>query len=178
MNDPKKTCQMCSMEIPADARKCPFCQQYQNRFLMVFNHPGYHSVAVSILFAGVAVMIILMLHDVVSDGEQFQDYSDKIQTIDSEIRFGETERGATVSVMGTIRNSSGVNWEDIRFIVQFRNEEGDLIDVGQAYKYSYFFPANEETAFKISFTREFPEAEYVSHKVRVLYAEEAGAGFF
>ena len=31
MSDATKTCKMCAMEIPAQAKKCPHCHQYQTR---------------------------------------------------------------------------------------------------------------------------------------------------
>jgi hypothetical protein len=166
-----KTCGMCCMQIPGQARKCPYCQHFQHRLAMVIFHPG-----VVLLVAAIPMLIIFFAFAAIFDqGEDFQGYAGQIEISESELAFGDTPSGATVAVMGTITNTSPVPWRQIQFHVDFADAEGRRVDVGQNEEYSFYLPARAATAFKVSFRREFPEEHYVKHSVRVLAARDARA---
>ena len=172
-----RTCGMCRMEIAADAKKCPYCQHFQNKLSMVIFHPAF-----GVFFAtipGVVALIVLstMLRGLLDQGEDFQRYADEITVSDTAMKFGEINGVQTVAVVGRMKNGSSLDWKEVHFHVEFRDANGILIDVGQEFDYSYYLPAHEEAGFKVSFRREFPEASYFSHTVRVIEAKDGRAGF-
>ena len=62
--------------------------------------------------------------------------------------------------------STPVAWKDVRFQVDFFNPKGEFFDTGQQEIYTWRLPASEETPFKVSLHRQFPQKEYASYKVR------------
>ena len=107
-------------------------------------------------------------------GEDYQEYKDQIVITESQSVFGETKSGgATVGVIGTIRNNSVVPWEDIRFHVDFFDSNGKRVDVAQKEQYQFYLAPKEAASFKISFSREYPESNYVKHSIRVATAKDA-----
>lgn len=175
MNAPltTKTCKMCGMEIPQQARKCPHCHHFQNRWTMVVYHP-----AVAVCFASLPLVMILIVFSTLFDtGENYEAYKDQIHVTSSQIAFGDTKSGATVAVIGTITNASQVSWKEVQFHVDFFDTAGKRADVGEREDYEYNLPAGEASSFKLSFPREFPETNYVTPVVRVVGAKDARARF-
>lgn len=167
----KKTCKMCRMEIPKDARKCPFCHHFQNRVSMVMFHPAF-----AVVFACLPMLTLLLLFSTLLDrGEEYQRYRGQIAITDSQLVLGETKSGATVGVLGTITNRSLIPWKEIHFQVDFSDAKGRRTDAGQKEEYSYCLPAGESLSFKLSFRRELPETNYVRHAVRVVSAKDGRA---
>jgi hypothetical protein len=112
-----------------------------------------------------------------SRGQDYQLYKNQILVADSRIVFGETKTADTVAVLGTIKNTSAVSWQDIAFHVDFFDAAGKLTDVGAKEVGQYCLPAGETSAFKVSFTREFPESNYAKATVRVDGAKDIRARF-
>ena len=167
-----KTCQMCCMSISADARKCPHCQHFQNRASMIMFHPVF-----SIIIAMAPLFIIMIMFSrYFGRGKDYHNYSGQIRVTESRIKFGKTRSGPSVSVIGTIKNTTRIPWDDIRFQVDFKNIEGELSDTGQKEGwYGYQIPPDESLSFKVTFRREFPETNYLSHVVKVVSAKDARA---
>jgi hypothetical protein len=165
-----KTCRMCGMEIPAQARKCPHCHHFQNRLSMVMFHPAF-----AVLFAAIPLAVVLAIFaNVLDEGQDFQTYASQIEIAgSSELAFGDTKSGPTVAVIGIITNTSPVPWKEIKFHVDFFDAQGRRADVGLKEEYGYYLPAKAATSFKVSFRREFPETNYVKYNVRVLTAKDA-----
>ena len=64
----KKTCRMCCMEIPKEARKCAFCHHFQNRASLVMYHPVFMA-----LFACVPLGVMLIVFSRLFDpGENYE----------------------------------------------------------------------------------------------------------
>src|SRR5438105_77923 len=167
----RKTCKMCWMEIPQQARKCPHCHHFQSRWSMVMFHPAF---AVCFACLPLAVMMILFAN-MFDTGEKYETYKDQIVITDSQIAFGDTKSGATVAVVGTIKNSSRVSWKEIQFHVEFLDAAGKRADVGAREDYSFRLPAGETSSFKVSFRREFTETNYVKALVRIVGAKDVRA---
>jgi len=55
MPETTKTCGMCLMPIPAQARKCPHCQHFQNKMSLVMFHPGFS------VFFGIITMAVMLI---------------------------------------------------------------------------------------------------------------------
>lgn len=168
---PKKTCKMCCMEIPKDARKCPFCQHFQNRTVMLIYHPVFAMILVSIplLYVG------FVLASIFDRGESFETYKDQITVTESQFEIGETKSGKTIAVIGTIKNTSPIPWTDIQIHADFYDPSFKRIDVGDKKQYSFYLPPNGTTSFKVSFPLEFPESNYVKTDVKVATAKDARA---
>ncbi|MBN2312177.1 MAG: hypothetical protein JXR94_24575, partial [Candidatus Hydrogenedentes bacterium] len=167
---------MCCMEIPAAARKCPHCQHLQHTLAFITIHPA---LGVGVVIGIVAAFLTFFFSEVepeIREGEKFRDHAGQVTVLESAIRFGEREGQPTVSVTGRVKNDSDVNWEDVYFAVVFYDKDGNLLDAGQEYEYTYHLPAHEEAGFNVSFSRIFPEESYASHVARVVSAEDADAG--
>jgi len=171
-DDPgKKTCKLCCLEIPKDARKCGHCQHFQNRLAVLVYHP-----AVAILFACLPMVILMLAFGNMFDqGEDYQSYEDQIEITESEMVFADTKSGATVAVLGIINNKSPVSWKNIEFHADFFDARGQRTDVGHRQEHQFFLPANGTSSFKVSFRRDFPETNYVKHKVQVANAKDTTA---
>ena len=168
MNDATKICQMCFTQIPAQARKCPHCQHFQNKMSMVMFHPAFATLIVMLPM----VLMLVFLQSMFDTGKDFQTFSNQVQVSESKMAFGEDKCGGTVAVMGTIKNTSPIPWKDIRFQVEFQDKAGERSDTGQKEEYSYYLPANSSLSFKVTFSRQFPETKYVTHTVRVVSAKD------
>ena len=163
-----KKCRMCKSDIADSAKKCPYCKSLQNR---LFN-PFVLAAAGFLLYIIFILMFGLMFHDILDEGEPFENYRDKLIITESKLTFGEMNSGPTVVVVGAIQNQSDVNWERINLQVNCYNPENELFDTEQDTDYSLLVPAGITIPFKVSFLREFPEEEYARHKVTALYAED------
>lgn len=159
---------MCYMEIPREARKCPFCQHFQNRLSMMVFHP-----AIAVLPAVIVMFMIPVFFAKIFDpGEDFESYKDQIRISESEAIIGSRSSNTTIAVIGTITNTSPVPWKQIVFHVEFFNAQGMRVDVGQKEQYSFYLPPKDATSFKVSFPLEFPESNYAKHSIRVLAAKD------
>src|SRR5258708_136624 len=100
----KKTCKMCCMEIPQQARKCPYCHHFQNNKSLVMYHPGFAA-----FFGMLPLAVMLFFFARIFDrGEDYETYKDQIAISDNQIVFGDSKSGPTVAVIGTIKNMSRV----------------------------------------------------------------------
>src|SRR3989442_13676249 len=166
----KKTCKMCFMEIPQQARKCPHCHHFQNRWSMVMFHPAF-----AVCFACLPIAAMLIAFAIIFDkGENYEAYKDQIVISDSQIAFGDTKSGATVAVIGTIKNTSQVSWMEIQFHVDFLDAAGKRTDVGERKDNYFRLPAGETSSFKVSFRPPADEdrksTRLNSSHVRISYA--------
>ena len=105
--------------------------------------------------------------------DRFSSHSAEIAIVENKMEFGEDQCGPAVIVVGTVRNSSPVDWKDVRFQVDFFDQTGQLFDTGQQEQYTYRLPAGQSTSFKVSFRRQFPEKKYSKHTVRVVSAVDS-----
>src|SRR5688500_13207091 len=164
----QKNCPMCCSEIPEAARKCPHCQHFQTRAALLF-HPATAAFMVSIPMA----ISLIIFATILDRGEEFAPYLGQITATNTHIAFGETKNGATIAVLGEIRNNSPIPWKDINLHALFEDASGRTIDVATEDKYSLHLPAHSTSQFKLSFRREFPETNYAHHTVRVLAAKDS-----
>lgn len=126
----QKTCGMCGMGIPVRARKCPYCQHFQNRATLIFYHP-----AIAAMLATAPLIIALLMgkaamETVFGQGEQFGLYKAQVSVTESHLAFGESRSNATIAVLGEVRNASPVVWKDAVLQVDFFDAAGKRIEVG------------------------------------------------
>jgi hypothetical protein len=159
------------MEISQQARKCPHCHHFQDRWSMVMFHPAFAAVFVCLTLGA----ILLLFANIFDRGENYETYKDQIVVSDSRIAFGDTKSGETVAVIGTITNASRVSWRELQFHVDFLDVAGGRVDVGNKEDYSFRLPAGEASPFKVSFRREFAETNYAKPVVRIVGAKDARA---
>lgn len=106
-------------------------------------------------------------------GQNFVTYSSQMMVTNSSIVFGMKKSRPTVAVIGTVKNLSPVPRRDVYFHVDFLNSAGKLTDSRAKEDYEYYLPANDTVSYKLSFTREFPETNYVKIVVCVVGAKDA-----
>jgi hypothetical protein len=170
----KKQCKMCCMEIPAGAKKCPYCQHWQKPIAILLSHP-ITWVCVAALFYG--PVMGYFFSKIFYKGESFSGYASQIQVVESKMQFGESQCGPTVVILGKVHNSSPLSWKEIVFHANIFDAEGNAVDMTQEKEYSYIIPAGATQSFKISFRREFPLEKYVKHEIKVISATDEHAAF-
>ena len=119
------------------------------------------------------IMMQIVLGPMVREWEPFQKHSEEIRSSGNKMEFGEDQSGPAVIVVGTVRNSSPVDWKEVRLQVDFFDKTGQLFDTGQQKTWMYRLPANQNTSFKVSFRRQFPEKKYAKHTVYVVSAVDS-----
>jgi hypothetical protein len=160
------------MGIPSAAKKCPYCHHWQ-RWLSLHNPALVALLFICLVLALNAVLMQTFFARPFREWEQFRQHSDQVQIVEDTLAFGEDQCGPAVIVVGKVKNSSPVDWKDVRFQVEFLNSTGQLFDTGQQEGYTYRLPSGQECPFKVSFRRQFPEKEYASHKVTVVSAVDS-----
>ncbi|MHC4397419.1 MAG: hypothetical protein ACYS1A_17400 [Planctomycetota bacterium] len=163
-----KKCKMCRSDIADGAKKCPYCRSIQN---WLFN-PFVFAAALLLPYLIMILLFGMVFHDILGEGDPFENYRDALVISESKLTFGERNSGPTVVVVGAIQNQSDVNWEGIHLQVDCYNLENELFDTEQDSDYSLLVPAGAAIPFKVSFVREFPEAEYARHEVTAIHAED------
>ena len=169
--DTTTVCKMCDMEISPKAKKCPYCQHFQNKWLMIAYHPLFFIISAVIMVA----LMGTMLETLFSEGESFADYRNAVSVVDTKMVFGVTgceHKSPMVAILGRIQNDSLVSWKDIRLEATFFDKEGRLIDVTQKEQSSFMVAAKDHGTFKLSFQLEFPKEQYDSFKVRIISAKD------
>lgn len=169
-----KFCKMCYKEISSKAKKCPYCQHWQNKWSMITFHPLFTMIPGMIVFIVIFALLGKMFQTTFSEGEPFSQYTALLSIIETQMVFGVNEcehKSATVAILGKIRNESTIAWKDIKLEAIFFDKEGKMIDTTQRETTSTV-PTNGESAFKISFRREFPQENYNSFKIRIISAKD------
>lgn len=167
-----KTCKICSMGIPTAAKKCPYCLHWQ-RWLSLQN-PSF---LVLLIFIPLTLLYGVVMETffgrIVRECEPFQKHSQEVTIVEDKMEYGEDQCGPDVIIVVKVKNDSQVDWKDVHFQVDFFNPKGQLFDTGQQESYTYRLPAGQETAFKVSFRRQFPEKQYAKYKVAVISAVDS-----
>ncbi len=167
-----KICKMCCQQIDQQARKCPFCHHWQNKIATALSHP---------LTAVIPIMIPLMIiflfipFKMFNPGEKFSLHKDRVQIIQSKLEFVENKCGATLVVLGKIRNDGELSWEEPQFEAIFFDNNHKLFDTEQDEKYDFLIPPKIEIPFKLTFSRDFPEERYSSFEIKIIDAKEKDA---
>lgn len=170
----KKQCKMCCMEIPAGAKKCPYCQYFQKTFAILWFHPAVWAVILLLVFVGIADYFAgTMFHR----GESYAKHVGQVSVLEPKMQFGENQHGPTVIILGKARNDSPLGWKEVVFHVDFFDADGNLVDMTQEKKYSYIIPAGKTQSFKVSFQRQFPAEKYVKYEISIISAQEEGTLF-
>ena len=172
-----KTCKMCFKEISDKAKKCPYCQHWQNRWSLIVFNPLFAMIPILILSVLYILLLAGMIDKFINQGEEFSKYKNSILVEPIKMKFGvktscKSVKYPTVVIMGKLKNNSDISWKELVIEVQIFNKEGKLIDTKQDEKYSFVVPAHQETAFKISFEMEFPKEEYHSFEVFIRSAKD------
>ncbi|MHC5056590.1 MAG: hypothetical protein ACYTKD_17995 [Planctomycetota bacterium] len=173
----RKTCTSCLSEIDARATVCPRCRRWQGSKVWRLAIP----VAIMAMMTVVLILHYGMASRMTRRGEKFTENQAALRVDESEITFGE-ERCSDhtheiVAVLGVLHNDSDIPWNEVVFEVSFYDEKNRLVDVTHDEDYDFHVPARASANFKVTHDREFPKEEYVSHKVRVLSAQNARVGF-
>jgi RNA polymerase subunit RPABC4/transcription elongation factor Spt4 len=170
-----KTCRMCAMEIPAKAKKCPYCHHWQNWYRIFA--PNKSLMAGLIIVILVLICFQIVMNKMFDRGRGFAPYRSQISLLDTEMVFGDGQCGPIIAIMGRIKNDSDVVWRDVQYEVEFHDAAGKMVDTVQGGQYSSVVQAHQIHPFKFSSEREFPKESYVSFQIRVLTARDAKAVF-
>ena len=163
---------MCGMGIPTAARKCPYCHHWQ-RWLNLQNPTISALFVVVPLFILYGVVMQGFLGRMVREWEPYRMHREEVRVVEDKLEFGEDQSDPIVVVVGRVKNSSQVDWKDVRFQVEFFNDKGELFDAGQQEAYTCRLPAEQESSFKVSFRRQFPEKEHARHKIGIVSAVDS-----
>lgn len=147
---------------------------------MIIFHPLAAIIPGTLLILIVYGFMLKMSQEMFSKGEPFSSHAALVSIITPKMVFGvdgSEQNSPTVAILGKIKNESNVPWEDIKLEAQFFDKDENLIDTTQQEKYSFMVPAQDESSFKLSFKREFPQEKYVSFKVRIISAKDERTRF-
>jgi hypothetical protein len=133
-----KPCRSCCEEINASATKCPYCQMFQSRWIM------WLPLLAVITFLGIASIPFMQLR---SNREvQFEDAQQLLRVTDVSLSFEPPAKPpAGVNVLFethdawlycTIRNDSDHDWDGFEFLVEFRDANGDRLDLNNLSEHS------------------------------------------
>ena len=175
-NENTTVCKMCCMDINPKARKCPYCQHFQNKWLLIAYHPLFAIISMIILLGLMGTMFEMTF----SEGESFSHFSNAVSVVETKMVFGFSgceHKAPTVVILGKIQNDSPVSWKDVRLEANFFDKAGKLIDANQKEQYSFIVAAKDSGTFKLSFQREFPEDQYDHCKVRIVSAKDGRKRF-
>jgi len=171
MNEtPTKNCPLCCEPVRSEARKCPHCQHFLNKWVLIAYHPLSSMVPVLLCF----VIGGYFFAQIFDKGQSFEPYRSQVHITNSELQFGELRTGPTVAVVGTIQNGSNITWKTVTLEVQYFDKAHKLIDTKQSKQWSdeVYLPARGSSAFKISQPREFNSNDYASYEIRVVDARD------
>lgn len=131
-----KRCRSCQEEINLSATKCPRCQAFQSPWTMwMFMLPGLIPLLV------IVPLVVLPLSSLRGDSVEFADVKQHLTVTDVRLKYEEpaVEKGVTVHYFRrhawlycTIKNDSDYRWENLEFLVEFKNADGGRLDVDNA----------------------------------------------
>jgi hypothetical protein len=156
---------MCYSEIDARAKKCPHCNTLQGVYLL----------APFVLILGFAVCFIAVVWLV--GGPRSRGWSNRandVKVVSSRYYFAPGYmQGTSAIVVGKLRNEGDKSLRNAEMEVQFFNPKNELIDLVSG-SFSGPVQPKEEAPFKVSdgSNIHLPEADYASHKIRVMNAYE------
>jgi len=175
-----KVCKICSMDIPSEAKKCPYCQHYQYKWSLITFHPLFGIIPVMIIFLIFYGYLGKAFQSRFSKGEPFSQYASSVSIVETKMVFGIggcKYPSPTIAILGKIQNNTPIPWKDIKMEATFFDENGELIDATQLEKYSFVVAAMDKSTFKLSFMREFPKEQYNNFKIRIISAKDERKDF-
>lgn len=86
--------------------------------------------------------------------------------------WGAGERGAVITALGTVKNTSGACAENIVVEVRFFDEQKNVVDVVTKPLDSIVLPPTREVAFRVQAPAAQPKAMYASMSARVVSADQ------
>ena len=163
-----KECKMCFKEIDKRAKKCPYCQHWQSKFQSFTRNPAFSIIIV------ICIMVFSswFFNSQFTPKNNFDTYKNQVEITKSNIDFGNSSCGETVTIIGNIKNNSAIDWKSLNFEVVYYDKENNITDTEQIEKFSFTLPANKEVPFKLSMKKEFGDAQYVGYETRVISARE------
>lgn len=177
-----KTCPMCSMEIPATARKCAYCHYWQTRLNTLLSSPWF-----AMLVAGIPLLVFILAFAAILDsqfdrGEPYSKYAGQLTVSQTEMEFvddarDDCGRNAWLVIIGKVKNRSPIGWKNVRYQVDFFNSAGEFLDTGQGESYTWHVPPGQEVGFKVRLVRDFAKDNYADYKVRIIHADDARKRF-
>jgi ATP-dependent Zn protease len=97
---------------------------------------------------------------------------DKVSVIDTSFNYSQSENTPWITTIGTIKNASESQIEELVVEVKYFNTEKKLIDVVTQPLYGVVVPASQAVAFRVRDAADKPRISYVSSSVRVVSAEQ------
>lgn len=164
-----KSCRSCCMEIPAAARRCPWCRHWQGLWVALSS-----DIALTGLYTLLAVLVCigaLWFGWRANGAARFSDYADQITVQDIEIRFD----GDEVLVHGRVHNDSGIEWQGLVVEAVIRDPDGKLLDGGHDELWG--LRKDRSIGAYVWFDKHYPDAMYATCEMRVITATDRRAIF-
>ncbi len=168
-----KPCQACFSPIQEVAKICPFCNTLRPHQANTTRNTMLWTVLSFLLYGVFLFFIFKLTQNTGLSNNHWGEHAQKVQVTSSVMRFEVKEKSHIVALSGTIRNDSDFAWSRPIIEVQYFNRAGKLIDTETVADHKISLPAHSEQAFKVECAAIHPNAEYVSHKVRINNAQDA-----
>lgn len=165
-----KICRQCAMEIPDQARKCPYCRSWQSWRTLLRYDQQLHMLLPLVLWLLLAVILgaVIMQHFLAK--MTMHDFTpatlQQVQVSGTRIVFGEGATGPSVVLLGTMTNHTARTICDPGVHVEYQDARGRVFDVGERDVRVTLFP-NVPTTFKLSLRQEFPATDYATATVTI-----------
>ncbi len=132
-----KSCRSCCVKINVTAKKCPHCQAFQSRWI-----PWLFTLSAALpLLIILPVIIPLWAYSTDSDPPevQFKDVKHRLTVTEARLKYDKPSEKDNVIVVHrderqawvycVLKNGTDHRWEDFEFLVEFKNANGDRLDL-------------------------------------------------
>jgi hypothetical protein len=169
---PTKTCRACKKDIHLDARKCPFCQQWQGAYRLLFVLP----VALVLFYLGFSYYSMRRLDSSMSQRGRLVHEMPPDLVIDQVSMYYNEEPGyPTITTVAIIKNIGRTPWRYLRLEARYYNQGGELIDSATQPSMAAIYPG-QEFSFRIQQRAARNKAQYARSDLQLIEAEEATKG--
>jgi hypothetical protein len=106
----------------------------------------------------------IMFRNAFGSGTAFAGYRALLVPVQTEMAWGESDKGPVIAVVGSVQNNSRIPWKEIQIEVRFMDQQGRLMDVGTGSVSAAVEPGSERS-FKVEVYPYLPKERYASYKV-------------
>ncbi len=168
-----KPCRSCLEPIHASATKCPHCQAFQNRWIVIA------PIILSLLFAVFAFYQIAQIRGIRGDGGDvaFVDVQQQIKIADVHMEAGELNADFVrintkeCWVYLTLKNESDYAWDDFEFVVEFFDADGERLDMVNVTTY-FTVEAHSDLSTRLECTLRISPSDVTDVQVTLSSADQ------
>src|SRR5688572_14854556 len=166
-------CVSCREPIQRGTLRCPHCRSLQSRFAVW----SFRIAPWPLAFLPIVFLVLAIRRDFRTP--DFAVARERLAVVQSTFHYAEAAEkcGASISVVGTIRNHGDIPVKDIFVQVRYLDASGALIDAEGADQYGLVIPPGSEVAFRVRSQPARARDAYATHRVTIVTAKDARSVF-